>query len=213
MYLLYNRTSIGINLKAIGGDPGSLTFNPAGSAVASYSQFFFTPGISISSIKAQGTVLPGDAEAVGLGDAVSTGFARLKMPNAGFILNMDTGRRNGLKRMSFGFVVNGTNDFTGRFNASGVNADNSFAASLASSADGFAPDVLSSEDWYYSGDASRMPAWMDMTGYRSGMFNGVTGQPGTYVALTEVMDGDGNIRLAAPVNQQYGHCRNVCLLS
>ena len=128
----------------------------------------------------------------------------MKLPNAGFIINMNTGRRSGLKRMSFGFVVNSTNNFTGRFKTAGVNEDNSYAASLASSADGFAQDVLANEDWYYSGDRRRMPAWVDMTGYRSGMFNSVTGRDGAYVALTEIIDEDGNFRLAAPVYQQYG---------
>ena len=126
------------------------------------------------------------------------------MPNLGFIFNLDTGRRSGLKRMSFGFVVNATNNFTGRFNGSGVNDDNSYAASLATSADGFASNVLANEDWYYGGDPARMPAWVDMIGYRAGMFNGVTGRDGAYIALTEVMDSEGNFRLAAPVYQEYG---------
>ena len=49
-----------------------------------------------------------------------------------------------------------------------------------------------------------MPAWVDMTGFRSGMFNTITGSEGDYVALTEVLDDDGNIRIAAPLFQQYG---------
>ena len=195
---------MGNAMTAIGGDPGSLTFNPAGSAVAAYSQVFITPGVTISSIGAQGTIFPGSVDPVGLGDKVSTGYARFKMPNVGFIVNFDTGRRSGWKRMSLGFLVNATNDYTGRMNAAGVNADNSYAASLASSADGFSTNVMGQESWTYVGDASRMPAWVDMTGYRSGMFNGVVGQDGAYVALTEVMDSHGQFSLAAPVYQRYG---------
>ena len=43
--------SIGLGnaMTALGGDPGSLTFNPAGSSVSSYSQFEFTNGLSIAS--------------------------------------------------------------------------------------------------------------------------------------------------------------------
>lgn len=196
--------AMGNALTAVGGDPGSVNFNPAGSAVASYSQFFISPGFTISSTTAQGTILDGDVDPIGLGDQVKTGYFRMKLPNVGFILNMDTGRRSGWKNVSFGFLFNSTNNYTGRFNSSGVNSDNSYAASLASSADGFAPDVLGKEDWFYSGDYSRMPSWVDMTGFRSGMYDAVTGRKGAYVAITEVVDEDGNMRLAAPLYQKYG---------
>ena len=199
----YSGTARGVGmgnaLTAIGGDAGSLTFNPAGSAVASYSQFEITPGFTFSLANV------GPAEGMTyMADKRNTFFGAAKLPNVGFIINMNSGRRSGLKRMSFGFVVNSTNNFTGRFNASGVNDDNSYAASLASSADGFSSDVLGNEDWFYSGDPARMPAWVDMTGYRAGMFNSVAGRDGAYVALTEIVDSEGNFRLAGPLFQEYG---------
>ena len=193
--------AMGNALTAIGGDAGSLTFNPAGSATASYSQFMITPGITFS---LSNTRPSADNLEAYHGQSVNNTYARMKLPNVGIILNMETGRRSGLKRMSFGLVINSTNNFTGRYKSAGVNGDNSYAASLASSADGFAEGVLSNGDWYYSGDPSRMPAWVDMTGYRSGMFNAVTGRDGAYVALTEIIDEKGDFRLAAPVYQQYG---------
>ncbi len=195
---------MGNAVTAIGGDPGSLVFNPAGSAVASYSQFSITPGVTFSAASATGTILPGDTRPIGFADQYQTGYARAKLPNVSFVTTYDTGRRHGIKRYSLGFSYNATNNYTHRFNAAGVNLDNSYAASLASSADGFAKDVLGAEDWYYYGDASRMPAWVDMVGYRSGMINSVDGMDGAYIALTESMDGQGNFRLAAPVFQQYG---------
>ena len=199
----YSGTARGVGmgnaLTAIGGDAGSLTFNPAGSAVASYSQFEITPGVTFSLSQV------GAADGMTyMADKRNTFFGAAKLPNVGFIINMTSGRRSGLKRMSFGFVVNSTNNFTGRFNASGVNDDNSYAASLASSADGFSSDVLGNEDWFYSGDPARMPAWVDMTGYRAGMFNSVAGRDGAYVALTEIVDSEGNFRLAGPLFQEYG---------
>lgn len=199
----YSGTARGVGmgnaLTAIGGDAGSLTFNPAGSAVASYSQFEITPGVTFSLAQV------GAADGMTyMADKRNTFFGAAKLPNVGFIINMNSGRRSGLKRMSFGFVVNSTNNFTGRFNASGVNDDNSYAASLASSADGFSSDVLGNEDWFYSGDPARMPAWVDMTGYRAGMFNSVAGRDGAYVALTEIVDSEGNFRLAGPLFQEYG---------
>lgn len=190
---------MGNALTALGGDPGSLTFNPAGSAVASYTQFVVTPGFTFSLANAQAS------EGMSLmGDKKNTLYGNVKLPNLGFIISMESGRRSGLKRMSLGLVVNSTNNFTGRYNGAGVNDDNSYAASLASSADGYAENVLANEGWYYSGDPSRMPAWVDMVGYRSGMFNAVSGRDGAYVALTEIIDDEGKFRLAAPVYQKYG---------
>lgn len=205
----YSGTARGVGmgnaLTAVGGDPGAIVFNPAAGAVAGYSQFYISPGLSFSSVTAQGTVLPGETTATGYGEKVNTAYFRFKIPAAGFVLNMDTGRRTGLRRTSFGFLVHTTNDFTSRFNARGVNGTTSYASSLASSADGYATNVLGTEDWFYNGnDPARLPAWVDMTGYRSGMFSGVTGQDGAYIALTEVMDSNGEMRLAAPVYQQYG---------
>ena len=201
----YSGTARGVGmgnaLTAIGGDAGSLIFNPAGSATASYSQFMITPGITFSFTNTQASA---DNLEAYKGESVGNTFARMKLPNIGIVLNMETGRRSGLRRMSLGFVVNSTNNFTGRFKTAGINGDNSYAASLASSADGYAENVMANENWYYSGDPTRMPAWVDMTGYRSGMFNGVSGRDGAYVALTEIIDEDGNFRLAAPVYQQYG---------
>jgi hypothetical protein len=194
---------MGNAVTAIGGDPGTLVFNPAGSAVAAYSQFSITPGFTFSSMSATGTILDGDTQPIGFGDQYRTAFMRLKMPNLSYIASRDTGRRRGLKRYSFGFAFNSTNNYTSRFNAAGVNVDNSYAASLASSADGYSEYTMGTQDWYDS------PAlWRDMVGYRSGMISGVEGMDGAYIALTEVRDEAGDFRLAAPVFQKYGRQTN-----
>ena len=196
---------MGNAVTAIGGDPGSISINPAGSSVASYSQFVISPGFALSTTGAKGVVAQGEGSAVGLGDALQTNYGRFALPNVGAIFTVNTGRRSGWKRTSFGFVLNATNNYTGRFNASGVNADNSYAASLASSAEGYSETVLGSESWWYDGgDIARMPKWVDMMGYRAGMFNGIPGDPGRYQAVTEVRDAAGNFWLAAPLYQKYG---------
>lgn len=196
--------AMGNAVTALGGDPGTIGINPAGSSVSSYSQFMFTSGLSIAKTWSEGTIAEGDVSAVGYGNLVDNTYARFKVPNAGFIINFDTGRRHGLKRTSVGFVMNSTGDYTGRMVATGVNSNNSFGAFLASYADGFATNVMANEAWDYVGDLTRMPPWIAMTAYRSGMISGVTGADGAYIALTEVLDDDGNFRMAAPVFQKYG---------
>ena len=46
--------AMGNAFTALGGDLGSVTINPAGSAVAGYSQVTLTPGLTISASSASG---------------------------------------------------------------------------------------------------------------------------------------------------------------
>lgn len=196
--------ALGNAVTALGGDPGTIGINPAGSSVNSYSQFMFTSGLSFANGWSVGTIAEGDTSPVGFGNETKSLYTRFKTPNVGFVFNSDTGRRHGLKRYSIGFVMNSTGDYTGRMNASGVNSNNSFGAFLGSYADGFLTDVMANEAWDYVGDLTRMPPWIAMTAYRSGMISGVTGADGAYISLSEVLDDEGNFRLAAPVFQKYG---------
>ena len=68
---------MGNALTAVGGDLGSIGLNPAGSAVAGYTQFVITPSLSITATKAQGYDFEG-LDPIGLGDRVSTGYTRAK---------------------------------------------------------------------------------------------------------------------------------------
>lgn len=196
--------AIGNAVTALGGDAGTIGINPAGSSVNSYSQVMFTSGLSFANSWSIGTIVEGDTAPVGYGDRTNAFYTRYKVPNIGAVVNMETGRRHGLKRMSFGFVMNSTGDYTGRMTGAGVNSTTSFGGFLASYADGFATDVMKNEDWNYVGSRDRMPPWIAMTAYRSGMISGVTGADGAYISLSEVLDDDNQFRLAAPVYQKYG---------
>ena len=50
--------ALGNAMTAVGGDLGSISLNPAGSAVAGYSQFTITPGLSISTSTASYSAYP-----------------------------------------------------------------------------------------------------------------------------------------------------------
>jgi len=191
--------AMGNALTAVGGDLGSIGINPAGGAVAGYSQFTITPSLSISATKAQGYSADG-LDPIGLGDRVSSGFTRFKMPNVGFTINMNTGRKHGLKRMTFGFVANSTNDFTYKTNASGtLFGTHSYSGSLASLANGYTQDVLSGS-WFAEG-YGKQPDWSAMAGFRSGILDNIGGTD--YLGLTDVMVG-GRPEAAAALFQKYG---------
>lgn len=185
---------------AIGGDLGSIGINPAGSAVTGYTQFVITPSLSISATQARGYDFEG-LEPVGMGDRVSTGYTRMKMPNMGFVINMETGRRHGLKRVSFGFASNSTNDYTYRANASGTYYGRySYSGSLASLAQGYTPEAIGG-DWFNTGYGLE-PDWSAMMGARSHIFDHISGTD--YLGVTDAMVG-GKPEAAGQLYQRYGY--------
>ena len=181
---------MGNAMTAVGGDLGSLTFNPAGSAVASYSQFTITPGLSISTVTAQGSL------AEGFQDKYRTRNSRMGMPNFGAMMVYDTRNKRGLKRVSFGIVGNVTRDYTNKLRASGTNANTTLAGSLASQADGYTTDDLSRG--FYD---TNIPSWETMVGWKSYIFDEINGH---YVGITESLLDNGNIVLTDKIGQYYG---------
>ena len=181
---------MGNAMTAVGGDLGSLTFNPAGSAVASYSQFTITPGLSISTVTAKGTLSDG------FEDTYKNRFSRMGMPNFGAMMVYDTRNSRGLKRVSFGIVGNVTRDYTNSLRATGTNGSTTLAGSLASQADGYPTDVLDGS--FYQ---SNIPSWETMVGWQGGLFEQIDG---SYVGITESLLDNGNIVLTDKIGQYYG---------
>ena len=187
---------MGNAMTAVGGDLGSLTFNPAGSAVSTCSQFTITPGLSFSTVTAQGSLLDNAGNALGFEDRIETRKGRMGMPNFGAVLVYDTRNKRGLKRVSFGIVGNVTRDYTNRLRASGTNGSTTLAGSLASQADGYSTDVLNGS-FYQTG----APSWETMVGYQGGLYDNLNG---SYVGLTESLLDNGNIVLTDRIGQYYG---------
>lgn len=195
-------------LTAVGGDLGSIGINPAGSAVAGYSQISLGLGVTLSVANATSA----DPE-LAFGDKVRTNYARVKMPNLGFTIGMDTGQRHGLKRITFGFLSNSTADYTGRMYASGVNSTNSYCGSIASRAAGYPLEAVSgyrdngqasAYNWWNldNSDATYGLPWDVMTAFRSGVI-GMVG--GNYLGLTDWDKGGGKSGIVAPLFQRYGY--------
>lgn len=183
---------MGNAMTAVGGDLGSLTFNPAGSAVAGYSQFTISPGLGISTVVGQGT-------GEGFEDKARTRMGRLQIPNFGAMMVLDTRNKTGLKRISFGIVGNVTRDYTNHLRATGTNANTTLAGSLASQADGYAESVLGGG--FYQGD---IPSWETMVGYQGYLINPIPGKEAAYYGVTERLLSNGDIALADKIGQTYG---------
>ena len=123
--------ALGGAMTALGGDLGSITFNPAGSAVNDYSQFTITPGLLISTTKAYYD--PTGKEV--FDGATSTSKGRVNLPNIGLNLVFFSDDNSWITATSLGFIVNTTNTFLNYTTGRGVNPYTSFLGSMASAAE------------------------------------------------------------------------------
>ena len=92
--------ALGGAVTALGSDLGSITMNPAGSAVAGYSQITISPGLSICTTTAQGatpTENGWQATYNYFQSKMQSTRTRFMIPNLGFTFNIDTRRKSGLK--------------------------------------------------------------------------------------------------------------------
>ena len=225
--------SIGMGnaMTAVGGDLGSIGINPAGSAVYNYSQFTLSPNLTVSTMNASYSAYPVNGSDVFSNEQVRK-LTRFSMPNIGATFNLQTGNDRGLVAVTYGFVVNGTNNFTNQMFAGGQNDKTSYISSMAVNSDGFDIDFLNGyrnaagveiDDWshaYYNADDRGLWApWNTITNAQAGAIGtyGNVDDPSyywRYIAATEGFnntgdkDADGNyiydIFLGGPLNQSYG---------
>ena len=225
--------SIGMGnaMTAVGGDLGSVGINPAGSAVYNYSQFTLTPNMTISSMNASWSAYPVNGTDTYTGEVNRT-LGRFTMPNVGVTLNFNTGRKRGLKGVTYGFVVNSVNNYTGQMMAGGPNDKTSYQSSMAVAADGYDIDFLNGyldgagkeiDDWRHpyenADDRGYYAPWNVITNAQAGSIAnyGDINDPDyyyRYIAATEgfTQTGDkdqyGNyiydIFLGGPLNQSFG---------
>ncbi|MBO8484863.1 MAG: hypothetical protein IAB78_00365 [Bacteroidetes bacterium] len=181
--------AMGNAFTALGGDIGAVSINPAGSAVARYSQASISPGINISVNTALGTSTEWFEK------NLRTYMTKFAMPNFGFSINFDTHRLSGLKNWSLGFVVNRTGTYQDDMVAQGSNALTTFAGSMASFAEGFDPAELGAEDAYNNFD------WRSVVSYGSGIIGEIDGTH-EYAGVTEDVE-NGQCFLAAPIDQKF----------
>ena len=190
--------AMGNAFTALGGDLGGITINPAGSAVAKYSQITVSPGVNVSVNTAGGTALPGETTPLGFGNSIKNSWSRFNVPNFGVSMNFDTHRTSGIKNVSLGFVVNTTNRFQESLMTSGINNNTSITGALAVGAGGFNSSILQDPNAYYNGSH-----WSYITAIQSGMISPLTGSSEEYIGASEFLSDNEDIFVPGPLNQSY----------
>lgn len=180
---------------AVGGDLGTIGINPAGSAVAGYSQVSITPGLTISSVGASYSPV-GDKY---YGAPVNSSMTRFTLPNLGVSFDFKTGYDTGVRNFTVAVVSNVTNSFSNRFNSYGSNSRTSAFAELAEAAGSGGYSYRALDD-YQSYNDTDIP-WDLITGFRSNTFS-VRDNLTTYMGNTEVFSSDNKyIYVPGTLNQ------------
>lgn len=192
--------AMGNAFTALGGDLGSVGINPAGSAVASYSQITLTPSLTFSASTTQGVSPYSDGHLPYFERQMKSRMTDFGMPNIGFTVNYDTNRSSGIRNFTFGFIVNKTAGWNEDVYAAGTNSTTSFMGSMAYDA---TISGLTGTDLGAAGAFDRMP-WKPVVGYNSGMISTFGGYDDQFVGASEVIYDNGDVALGGPLNQSYG---------
>lgn len=195
--------AMGNAFTALGGDLGSIGINPAGSAVAKYSQISITPSLSIASNTTNGVSPYTDGSLPYFEKQFKNTATHFAIPNLGMTFNWETGRSSGLKNVSFGFIMNRVNSWNEDLYAAGPNHTTSFMGAMAVEATeaGLLGSNLNMNNAY------DYDPWKYVVGYQSGMISTFGGYDDQFVGASEVIFGNmGNteISLGGPLDQSYG---------
>jgi len=183
--------ALGNAVSALGGDFGSLSINPAGSAVYPYSEFVFTPSLHNSLTKSDY-----------LSNASEEGFARAGVTNIGYVSSIKLPNYTGLVGISFGIGYNGLNKFNERLSVSGTTDQSSWLASLAYNTNGVHATGLDWNDqqnpFHYSS-----ASWKSILAWNTSLLDTIPGTHGSeYLGVTEAVWGN-DIGIPGPLRQNF----------
>ena len=189
--------AMGNAFTALGGDLGAVDINPAGSAVANYSQFSITPALTIGINTAQGTLDRYDNFPY-FQNKMRNSRAKFDIPNIGFTFNWKTKRTRGVKNFSFSFLSNTTNTFSDNLYAKGVNSTTSYLGSIAelASHDGMTGTLLEQDNKW------DVAPWLYAAAYPN-LITTYNGWDDGFVGATEQFDSQGNKFLSGDINQVF----------
>ena len=186
--------ALGNAMTAVGGDLGSIVLNPAGSAVAGYSQFSVSQGISSASTGADFSPVAASDDFTSY---MKSNKSRYVMPNIGFVINVPTPSSSSLKSYSFGFLLSTTGRSLDRMSVSGRNDFTTMLGDMAYKAGGIDYNNLTGDSAYDNYE------WTIPLSYQSYMISDLTGKTDEYIGASEADIPGSGIGLAGPITQKY----------
>ncbi len=172
--------AMGNAFTSLGGDIGTLSINPASSAVYRYSEFQFTPSISRS-----------NTESLYLGNNSNDAFSKFGVSSLGYVSYFNTSKRSAkLSGFNLSFAINKLNNFNNRYSVSGRTSKSSWLSDVANSVGGIKSselDIQKQNDTYpyYSSGAS----WKGVLAWNSNLMDLLPDSDKDYIAATENISG------------------------
>ena len=182
--------AMGNAFTALGGDLGSIAINPAGSAVAGYSQIAITPGLEISNSLCRSTNYYGGPDAT----KVRQNKADFRLPNVSFNLNFGLGSSI-LKNFNVSFSSNLSDSYTEQTLMGGNTNLSSYFGALAQAA---TFDKINAADLAADTHYERYPFDL-VLGYNAYLFSPIKNETNRYVGITENAtgpDAQGNYNIS-----------------
>jgi len=189
---------MGNAVTSVGGDLGTIAINPAGGAVASYSQVAVSPGLSMSFVGAKG-VSSYDGNTY-LGNNAHSNAAKFVLPSAGINFNFNTGNSSGLVNFSIGFVANCSQKYNCSVKTRGITdfGGSTYSGYLAAVATDQIDYYIKNEKW--QDELTALAAKTNAFGYN-------TAVPGGFTGVSENGLTDGTASLGGPITQRYNRTK------
>lgn len=179
--------ALGNAMTALGGDFGSITLNPATSAIYPYSELSITPLLTnqFSDVQYFGH-LTGDR------------YTRAGLSSVGYVGSWKT---SGPVSLSFAAGYNRVQDFTLRTSVRRNDAESSWLTPVATMTDGIQyTDLESTDDYnpFYDSNAS----WRSILAWNAYLLDPLPGTDNQYIAATENLNGE-EISVGGLLNQRF----------
>ena len=181
--------AMGNAVTSLGGDIYSLSINPAASAVYRYSEFSFTPSLSI---------LNNNASYLGMDTKKNS--AKGSLASIGYIWTQNLRNRSAIRNVNFGIAYNLLNNYDNSYAISGRTAESSWLGSLAWQTNGYYYDDLNTyNNWnpYYDSDAP----WRSILAKNSSLIADTDDYE--YIGATENIDNQRIISMGGPIGQRF----------
>lgn len=189
--------ALGNAVSALGGDLGMIGINPAGSAVAGYSQMAITPNLNFGTVSSTYAPVGEYSPNYYQGKTAASQNTRFmfSMPNVGFTIRTSDGGGSALKNLTFSFVANSAGLYNDFAEIGGLNdCFTSMTGSLSSQCSGYYPEALSAA---YNSNMY----WPYQLAYKAGLIRYLDGSTDQYAGAAEIWD--DTYMVGAPLEQRY----------
>ncbi len=185
--------AMGNAFTSLGGDLGTLSINPASSAIYKYSEFLFTPSIVFN-----------NSNSTYQSHNSSESMTKFGVSSLGYVSYFNTSKRsNKLMNLNFSVAINKLNNYNSRFYASGTTTNSSWLSDVANSAAGIQSSQLDIQNVgdtypYYNSGAS----WKAILAWNSNLLDRLPDSDQDYIGATEKISGT-TIVVAGPLDQKF----------